>query len=309
NNSILETRKEGGNFKDLSDFISRIDGSKVNKRVIEALTKSGAFDHFGYSRRAMCEQIELISDTVKDAMKAKKNAVGSLFGDDEELTKMDINLEPLEEYSDREVLEFEKASLGFYVSGHPLDEYREQLDQINYTLSSQIDEVADGSEVLFVGKVESITERISKKGNKFAIASIMDFHGSIELMMFEDKLKELKEDFDLEEPIAFKVRITKDDQFTRMNLRKIEDLRDAKKEKLKIKKVVKDEPPLTIAADYVQNDKVMYDLFEIIAHNQGKRKFNLIVKSKLGDIHLETGFSVTNNVEQLIKSIPGVYVV
>ncbi len=308
-NSILETRKEGGNFKDLSDFISRIDGSKVNKRVIEALTKSGAFDHFGYSRRAMCEQIELISDTVKDAMKAKKNAVGSLFGDDEELTKMDINLEPLEEYSDREVLEFEKASLGFYVSGHPLDEYREQLDQINYTLSSQIDEVADGSEVLFVGKVESITERISKKGNKFAIASIMDFHGSIELMMFEDKLKELKEDFDLEEPIAFKVRITKDDQFTRMNLRKIEDLRDAKKEKLKIKKVVKDEPPLTIAADYVQNDKVMYDLFEIIAHNQGKRKFNLIVKSKLGDIHLETGFSVTNNVEQLIKSIPGVYVV
>ncbi|OUR72061.1 DNA polymerase III subunit alpha, partial [Arcobacter sp. 31_11_sub10_T18] len=308
-NSILETRKEGGDFKDLSDFISRIDGSKVNKRVIEALTKSGAFDHFGYSRRAMCEQIELISDTVKDAMKAKKNAVGSLFGDDEELTKMDINLEPLEEYSDREVLEFEKASLGFYVSGHPLDEYREQLDQINYTLSSQIDEVADGSEVLFVGKVESITERISKKGNKFAIASIMDFHGSIELMMFEDKLKELKEDFDLEEPIAFKVRITKDDQFTRMNLRKIEDLRDAKKEKLKVKKVVKDEPPLTIAADYVQNDKVMYDLFEIIAHNQGKRKFNLIVKSKLGDIHLETGFSVTNNVEQLIKSIPGVYVV
>jgi len=308
-NSILETRKEGGDFKDLSDFISRIDGSKVNKRVIEALTRSGAFDSFGYSRRAMCEQIELISDTVKDAMKAKKNAVGSLFGDDEELTKMDINLEPLEEYSDREVLEFEKASLGFYVSGHPMDEYREQLDQINYTLSSQIDEVADGSEVLFVGKVESITERISKKGNKFAIASIMDFHGSIELMMFEDKLKELKENFDLDEPIAFKVRITKDDQFTRMNLRKIEDLRDARKEKLKVKKVVKEEPPLTIAADYVQNDKVMFELFEIIAHNQGKRKFNLVVKSKLGDIHLETGFSVTNNVEQLIKSIPGVYVV
>ena len=53
----------------------------------------------------------------------------------------------------------------------------------------------------------------------------------------------------------------------------------------------------------------MYDLFEIVAHNQGKRKFNLIVKSKLGDIHLETGFSVSNAVELLIKSIPGVYVV
>ena len=135
----------------------------------------------------------------------------------------------------------------------------------------------------------------------------MDFHGSIELMMLEDKLKELKENFDLDEPIAFKVKITNDDQFTRMNLRKIEDLRDAKKEKLKVKKVIKDEPPLTIAADYVQNDKVMYERWESRAHNQGKRKFNLIVKSKLGDIHLETGFSVTNNVEQLIKSIPGLY--
>ena len=308
-NSIISSREDGGDFKDLSDFISRIDGSKVNKRVIEALTKSGAFDCFGNSRRSMCEQIELISETVKKSMLAKKQAVGSLFGDDEDITRIEINLEPLEEYSAKEILEFEKASLGFYVSGHPLDEYREQLDQINYTLSSQIDEVADGSEVLFVGKVENIIERISKKGNKFAIATIMDLHGSIELMMFEDKLKQLKEDFDLEVPIAFKVKITKDDQFTRMNLRKIEDLREAKKEKLKVKKVIKEEPPLTIAADFVQNDKVMYDLFEIVAHNQGKRKFNLIVKSKLGDIHLETGFSVSNAVEQLIKSIPGVYVV
>ena len=309
-NSILETRKEDGDFTDLSDFVSRIDGSKVNKRVIEALSKSGAFDAFGISRRTILEQIEQISETVKKSMQARKQAVGSLFGDDAEVTRIEINLEPLEEYSAKEILEFEKASLGFYVSGHPLDEYREQLDQINYTLSSQIDEVADGSEVLFVGKVESITERISKKGFKFGIASIMDFHGNIELMLFEDKIKELQDDFDLEVPIAFKVKITQDEQFgAKMSLRKIESLKDAKKEKLKVKKVQKEEPPLTLAADFVQNDKIMYDLFEIIAHNQGKRKFNLIVKSKLGDIHLETGFNVTSAVEELIKPLDGVYIV
>ena len=308
-NSILETREEGGDFTDLSDFVSRIDGSKVNKRVIEALAKSGAFDAFGIARRTILEQIEQISDTVKKSMQAKKQAVGSLFGDDAEVTKIEINLEPLEEYTSKEILEFEKDSLGFYVSGHPLDEYREQLDQINYTLSSQIDEVADGSEVLFVGKVESITERISKKGFKFGIASIMDFHGNIELMLFEDKIKELQDDFDLEVPIAFKVKITQDEQFgAKMSLRKIESLKDAKKEKLKVKKVQKVEPPLTIAADFVHNDKVMYELFDIIANNQGKRKFHLIVKSKLGDIHLETGFSVKNEVESLVKPLEGVYV-
>ena len=68
----------------------------------------------------------------------------------------------------------EKASLGFYVSGHPLDKYRETLDGINYTLSSEIDELADGSQALFIGKIEGIVEKISKKGNKFGIANIMD---------------------------------------------------------------------------------------------------------------------------------------
>ncbi len=308
-NSILNSRKEGGNFKDLPDFISRIDGSKVNKRVIEALTKSGAFDSFGYSRKAMLEQIEIISEAVSNSMKAKKQAVGSLFGDDEELIRMEVNLEPLEEYTAKEILEFEKASLGFYVSGHPLDEYREQLSQINYTLSSEVDEIADGSEALFVGKVESINERISKKGNKFAIINIMDLHGNIELMMFEDKLIELKEDFDLEEPIAFKVKVTKDEMFTRIALRKIETLKEAKKEKLKTKAKVKIEPPLTIAINFSQDVQMMYNLFEIIAHNQGRRELRILIKSKLGDIELETGFKVKTEVEPLINRLEGAYIV
>jgi DNA polymerase-3 subunit alpha len=307
-NSILQARKEG-DFKDLSDFISRIDGSKVNKRVIEALAKSGAFDAFGYSRRSIIEQIELIGENVAKAALARKMATGSLFGDSQELTSVEITLEKMPEYSSKELLEFEKSSLGFYVSGHPLDEYKELIDQISYTLSSQIDELENGSEALIVGKVESIVEKTSKKGNKFAIISIMDFHGNIELMLFEDRLKELRNDFDLEEPIAFKVRITKDEQFTKINLRKIESLKDAKKEKLKTVIVPKEEPPLTIAIPYSNDDKIMYDLFEIIAHNQGKRELILTIKSKLADIQLHTGFKVTSRVEELITHLQGVYIV
>jgi DNA polymerase-3 subunit alpha len=307
-NSILHARKEGY-FKDLSDFISRIDGSKVNKRVIESLAKAGAFDSFGYSRRSIIEQIEIIGETVGKVALAKKMATGSLFGDSQELTTVEITLEHMPEYSSKELLEFEKASLGFYVSGHPLDEYKEQIEQINYTLSSQIDELDNGSEALFVGKIESITEKMSKKGNKFGIVNIMDFHGNIELMLFEDRLKELRSDFNLDEPIAFKVRITKDDQFTKINLRKIESLKDAKKEKLKTKAIPKEEPPLNIAIPYSPDDKIMYELFEIIAHNQGKRELTLTIKSKLADIQLQTGFKVTSKVEELIHHLNGVYIV
>ncbi|WP_298751768.1 DNA polymerase III subunit alpha [uncultured Arcobacter sp.] len=306
--SILKERNENGNYVDFADFISRVDGSKVNKRVFESLAKAGGFDTFGYSRRSILEQIELINETVGKAMAAKKMATGSLFGDSQELTKIEVQLETFEEYELKELLELEKQSLGFYVSGHPLDEYRAQLDEISYTLSSEIEDLGDGSEALFIGKVETITERISKKGNKFAILSLMDFHGNIELMLFEDRLKELKEDFNLDEPIAFKVRITKDDQFTRINLRKIETLKEAKKEKIKTKQKAIAEPPITVAVNFTNDDRIMYDLFEIIANNQGKRELKLLVKSKLGDIELDSGFKVTSNIESLVKSLDGVFI-
>ena len=315
-NAIIKERDENGPFKDLSDFVSRIDGSKVNKRVIEALAKSGALTSFGYSRRAILEQIEQIGDKVKDAMQLKKQTTNSLFGDDEEMLRVDIELEHRDEYENKELLELEKASLGFYVSGHPLDDYREQLDQINYTLSSQIDELADGSQALFVGKIESVVEKISKKGNKFGIASIMDLHGNIELMMFENRIKELEDDFGIDlknpsdsDPIAIKVKITKDENFTRMNILKLESLKDAKNEKVKTKQIEKVEPPLTIAIPFDNKEETMYKLFDIVANNQGKRELKILIKSKLADIELETGFKVTSNVENLINQIPGAFVV
>ncbi len=200
--------------------------------------------------------------------------------------------------------ELEKASLGFYVSGHPLDEYKDKIEKINfYTLSSQIDEIADGSQILIVGKIETISEKISKKGSKFGIVSILDFHGTVEFMLFEDKLKELQENFDLNEPIAFKVRISKNDQFTRMNVLKIETIFDAQKEKIKIKPKEIEEPPLTVALPFSEDENSIYSLFDLIINNQGKGELKIIIKSKLADLELESGIKVSNTVEKLIHNI------
>jgi DNA polymerase-3 subunit alpha len=301
--SIIAARNEGGEFKDLSDFISRIDSSKVNKRVIESLIKSGALDSFEYSRQAMLTQVEKIVEAAGKAALAKKMAVGSLFGDDEEMVSVDISLDQIDEYDQMQILEFEKESLGFYVSGHPLDKYREQLDAINYTLSSEIDELADGSEALIVGKIEEINERISKKGNKFGIATLMDLHGNIELMLFENHLKELEEDFDLSKPIAFKVRAKINDFGIQLSIKKIESLKDAKKEKIKTKQVQVEQKPLLVGIDYSDNIELMYELFEIIAHNQGKREIKLIFRSKLGEIELDCGYKINQNVDNLLLGL------
>ncbi|OQX49892.1 MAG: DNA polymerase III subunit alpha [Epsilonproteobacteria bacterium 4484_20] len=309
-NTMLEARKEG-EFKDFSDFVSRIDSSKVNKKVIESLIKAGALDCFGYSRKAMLSQIEDIIDTAKKAGEAKKMAVGSLFGEGDEMTSVSLELTPMEEFEPMEILEMEKESLGFYVSGHPLDKYRETLDGINYTLSSEIDDLADGSQALFIGKIENITEKISKKGNKFGIANIMDLHGNIELMLFENRLKELEEDFDMTKPIAFKVKITKDGDFTRMNILKIESLKDAKKEKIKVKKEERhtpepEQPPLILALNLMPDAKTVEELMCLVERYPGKRPLELHIKSKLADVIIESKWKVSELILEEAKEL-GVY--
>ena len=306
--SILQAR-EKGKFNDLSDFISRIDASKVNKRVIESLAKAGVFDSLGYSRNALLSQIEKIVDGASKASNAKKMSTGSLFGDSDELTKIEIELDNLPEYSPKEILELEKASLGFYVSGHPLDEYKEQIEKINYTLSSSIDELEDGSQILIVGKVEEITEKISKKGGKFGIISVLDYHGTVEFMLFEDRLKELQENFDLNEPIAIKVRISKNEQFTRMSVLKIETIFDAQKEKVKIKQKEVVEPPLIIAIPFSEDELIIHDLFDLVVNNQGKRELRILIKSKLADLELESAIKVNSDIEKVINNIKGAYIV
>jgi DNA polymerase-3 subunit alpha len=309
-NTMLEAREEG-EFKDFSDFVSRIDSSKVNKKVIESLIKAGALDSFGYSRKAMLSQIEEIIDTAKKAGEAKKMAVGSLFGEGAEMTSVSLELTPMEEFEPMEILEMEKESLGFYVSGHPLDKYREILDGINYTLSSEIDDLADGSQALFIGKIENITEKISKKGNKFGIANIMDLHGNIELMLFENRLKELEEDFDMSKPIAFKVKITKDGDFTRMNILKIESLKDAKKEKIKVKKEEKhtpepEQPPLILALNLMPDAKTVEELMCLVERYPGKRPLEIHIKSKLADVIIESKWKVSELIMEEAKEL-GVY--
>ena len=306
--SILKSR-ELEEFKDFGDFVSRIDGSKVNKRVLETLIKSGAFDNFGFSRKAMLDQIEYIVETVGKAAQAKKMAVGSLFGDDEELTTVDIHLENCTEYEDKEILEFEKESLGFYVSGHPLNKYRESLEEINYTLSSEIESLRDGDTTLLIGKVENIVQKVSKKGNKFGIATLMDLHGNIEFMLFENRIKELDENFDMTKPIAFKMKVKIDDFGVKFNVQKMTSLKDAKKEKVTKNKIEpKVELPLTLAVEFQKQDTTLMQLFDIVANNQGKRPLKIIIKSKLKNIEIDSAFHVSTKVEELASKINGVYV-
>ncbi len=299
--SILEARGEGA-FNSLDDFLQRIDPNKVNKKVLESLIKSGAMDSFGYSRRTLLLNIERIVETSHEITRAKKMAENSLFGDMAELTDIKITLEDMGEYDLKQILEFEKETLGFYVSGHPLDSFREELEQINYTLSSDLDNIADSSEALFVGKVEEIKTKISNKGNKFGIVTIMDLHGSIEMMLFSDKLEEL-ERMDLEKPVAFKVYLTKNDNFTRIRCDKIMSLEEAKKEHIQTKIEEKFEEPLVIKLDLSFELAKLEELYHLAMRHPGKKPLKLIIVSKLQEVEIESQVLVNSDFAKEVASL------
>ncbi len=300
--SILEAREEK-TFEDLSDFMARIDSSKVNKRVLEALIKSGAMDSFGYSRRALLENIEKIVTAGSEAARAKKMAENSLFGDAQEMVTIKIELEDLPEYENKNILQLEKETLGFYVSGHPLDEFREEIEALEYTLSSQIDELGDGSKTLFVGKIEGIETKISKKGNKFGIVNLMDFHGNIEIMVFEKTMVELAM-MDQNRPVCFKVAISKDDQFTRMRVLKVLPIENAKKEKLEVKRQITpvNQDPIFVKIEIGNDPEILHKLHQLVVEYPGSRPLKLILSSKLQDVVIESKISVNEMIVEKLEA-------
>ncbi|WP_263831816.1 DNA polymerase III subunit alpha [Sulfurospirillum oryzae] len=295
---ILEARAEGL-FADMSDFISRIDSSKVNKKVLESFIKSGSFDDFGYTRRALLENIDSIIEASAECSRAKKMAEYSLFGDMVEMTTVQVNIENIPEFDNKRMLELEKETIGFYISGHPLDAFRAEIDEMNYTLSSERDQIEDGSKALFIGKVESITEKISKKGNKFGIISLMDFHGSMELTVFEKQLEALSR-MDIEKPLCFKVEVTNDGQNAKIRVMKIMELAEAKKEKIETKVIEIPLDPKVLLLDLGDDTTQIERLYQIVRESSGRRPLHLIITSKLQDVVIETGFSVDDSIDEKI---------
>ena len=306
-NAILQSREEG-TFESLDDFVARIDTQKVNKKVIESMIKAGALDGFGYSRRALLESIEAIVEAMHESARAQQMAVGSLFGDAEEMVSVKVDIVPMDEYDQKSILELEKESLGFYVSGHPLDRFRDELSKIDYTLSSDIDQIEEGSVALLIGKVEEVVTKISKKGNKFGIANVMDLHGNIEITLFERQLEQLDK-MDLDEPIGFKVSITRDGDFTRMRVHKILELRACKKEKVETRMVEKPQEPMVIRLDLSHEKiRVLEEIYRLARSHPGRKPLKLLLCSKLQEVEIESSVFVDEQIKTALEQMEEVEV-
>ena len=194
--NIVKEREKNGPYKDLIDFCERIQGETVNKKCIECLIKAGTFDDFKETRKTLLASFEGIINTIINEGKRSLKGQVTMFdlgNNEEKLEEIKYNYIKLSEFSERELLSMEKEMLGLYISGHPLESVRPELERqtnINTLKIIKINEgeeelYKDGQNVKYGGIITSVKKKYTKNNNIMAFVTIEDLYGSLEIIIFE----------------------------------------------------------------------------------------------------------------------------
>ncbi len=187
--AMVKTREAvGGKFKSCFHFFESLDTHKINRRVIESLIKSGGLDLFGFTRKALFQIIDTVMDWVAKRQQEEKSGQGSLFGSIESAgsARVGISVPQTEEWYDNEKLAFEKESMGFYFSGHPLKSYESEISRVSTTDSQLCQTLSSETEVTMIGIITKSRVITTKKGSRMAFATLEDLKGSLEAIFFPD---------------------------------------------------------------------------------------------------------------------------
>ncbi|MEL6969774.1 MAG: DNA polymerase III subunit alpha [Bacteroidota bacterium] len=199
--AILEEREEAGRFSSVFNLLTRLDQGAINKRVLESLALGGAFDCFAEIHRAQYfspsdKYDTFIEHLVKYGsayLKQKISAATSLFGAIQEEVMIEEPAPPnCREWSLIEKLEKEKDVTGIFISGHPLDDYRMEVENFVTCSLNAIDQNQQRSQILLAGSVTAVRHMVSKNGNGWGIFTISDFDGELEFRLFGDDYQKFK---------------------------------------------------------------------------------------------------------------------
>ena len=241
--NIIKERNENGKFQSFTDFCERIADASVNKKCIESLIKSGAFDEFEQNRSTLLASFEGIVDTIQSTKKKGLEGQFSMFdfgaiNDDVENNMDDIKYAFVEkeEFSEKELLSQEKEMLGIYLSGHPLSKLKEEIEKQTTISTRDIDAIdnktnideenipelemvsgydlqkaskfRDGQEVKIAGIITSIKKKFTKTNRIMAFVTIEDLYGQAEIIAFENAYLTAKDSLIEENIVLIKGRLS-----------------------------------------------------------------------------------------------------
>ena len=192
---LMAERSENGPFKSLEDFCRRMSGKELNRRAIESLIRAGAFDSTGVNRHAMLTMLDAVLESVADD--GRKNIAGQfdLFGDGGGAISAQVAVPDVEEFSRAELMSMERETTGLYLTGHPMDEYRDAARQAgavnigailaDFAEDSGPERFADEQLVTVAGIISGKRTRTTRNGTLMAYVQLEDDTGTIELLAFQ----------------------------------------------------------------------------------------------------------------------------
>jgi len=255
---IVETRKKYKQFKGLADFTMKAKNRKINKKVVEALVKAGAFD---FTKKKREELLAKVSNSEKALMSV---AQSSLFGTPKEVVE---ELDPLK---------LEKEVLGFYISGHPLDNY-EKLLKRRYTPIEELEGYDRESEITLAGVITELKVKKTKNGDYMATFNLVDKTGIIECVVFPGVYEEFKELMEEDRVVALKGFLDEDLE--------TENVKFVVKEIYSPEvytKEVKDTLYILLSREQAENE-VAEKLKELLERNKAEDGYSLILTVDLGE--------------------------
>ena len=288
--TIVEERKEYGEFKNLEDFIRRMSTREaLNKRAIENFIKAGALDCLGGTRKQFMSIYIQIVDHVNQEKKYSMTGQMSLFDlvSEEEKSDFQIQLPKVGEYAKETKLAFEKEVLGVYISGHPLEEYEEQWQKAisATTLDFQLDEesnhskVHDGAREIIGGFITEKTIKATKTNQMMAFVTLEDLLGTVEVVVFPRDYEKNRNLLEVDRKVFIKGRVSEeDDKPSKLICEKVVPFNQIKRE-LWIQFPDK--------ADYLKNEQIVYGYLadsegedEVIIYCQAERAVKRLPKNR-----------------------------
>jgi len=210
--SIIAGRAEK-RLESIFDFCERVDLKKVNKRVVESLIKCGAFDSTGAKRSQMMAALEGALDYGQRVQRERNDPQMGLFDVGESQPSINAPVLPeIGEWDEKQFLTFEKESLGFYLTGHPLTHFEDLLDKFTNADAISIKELSDGGVVRIGGLVQNSKMIKTKKGDLMAFVTIEDMHGAVEAIVFSRVFAEVRDLLVEDQPVLIQGQVQKDEQ-------------------------------------------------------------------------------------------------
>jgi len=218
--SMIHGRCEGGPFTSIFDFCRRIDLRLNNRKVLESLIRSGAFDSFNCRRSQMMAVLERSLEAATRGQKEKEIGQLSFFSTGEQETgfgRHDESFPDIPEWPQAQILTNEKALLGFYLSGHPLDRYKTEIEKFADFTTANIKGARDGQEARMIGLITTVKLTSTKKTNeRMAIVGLEDIDGEMEMVVFPSSYTQIASYLKENAVVVVKGKVSFRDGFPKM---------------------------------------------------------------------------------------------